>query len=102
MISIVIPAFNERSVIARTLKAMTDGANPGELDVIVVCNGCTDDTATIARGFGRPVRVIETKLGSKPHALNLGDQAAVTFPRIYADADVVISINTIRGLANRL
>lgn len=102
MISIVIPAFNERSVIARTLKAITDGVKPGELDVIVVCNGCTDDTADIARGFGQPVRVIETKLGSKPRALNLGDQAAVTFPRIYVDADVVVTIDAIRSLANRL
>jgi glycosyltransferase involved in cell wall biosynthesis len=102
MISIIIPAFNERSVIARTLMAMTDRANPGELDVIVVCNGCTDDTADVARKFGEPVRVLETKIGGKPHALNLGDKAAVSFPRIYADADVLISIETIRSLANRL
>ena len=36
MISIIIPAHNESSVIARTLKAITDGADPRELDVIVV------------------------------------------------------------------
>jgi glycosyltransferase involved in cell wall biosynthesis len=52
MISIIIPAHNESSVIARTLKAMTDGAKPGELDVIVVCNGCSDDTAVVAGRFG--------------------------------------------------
>jgi len=81
---------------------MTHGANPGELDVIVVCNGCTDRTATIARSFGQPVRVIETELPSKPRALNLGDQAAKTFPRLYTDADVTITIDTIRRLAKRL
>jgi glycosyltransferase involved in cell wall biosynthesis len=102
MISIIVPAFNECSVIARTLTSMTNGANPGELDVIVVCNGCTDNTATIARSFGQPVRVIETELPSKPHALNLGDQAANTFPRFYTDADVTITIDTIRKLAKRL
>jgi glycosyltransferase involved in cell wall biosynthesis len=102
MISIVVPAFNECSVIARTLKTMTDGADPGELDVVVVCNGCTDNTPAIARSFGRPVRVIETELPSKPHALNLGDQAAESFPRLYADADVMISLDTIRKLAKRL
>jgi len=102
MISIIIPAHNEASVIARTLKAMTDGAEPGELDVIVVCNGCTDNTADIARRFGPPVRVIETDIPSKTHALNLGDEAARAFPRIYADADVVIAIDTIRALASRL
>jgi glycosyltransferase involved in cell wall biosynthesis len=102
MISVIIPAHNEGSVIARTLKAMTEGAGPRELDVIVVCNGCTDDTAAVARRFGPPVRVIETKTASKPHALNLGDQAACGFPRIYSDADVVLTVDAIRTLARRL
>jgi glycosyltransferase involved in cell wall biosynthesis len=102
MISVIIPAHNESSVIARTLKAMTDGAAPGELDVIVVCNGCTDDTAAVARSFVPQVRVIETAIAGKTHALNLGDEAAQSFPRIYADADVVISAETIRVLARRL
>src|SRR6185437_12473950 len=102
MISVVVPARNESSVIARTLQAMITGALTGEIEVVVVCNACTDDTARIARAFGAPVRVIETELGSKTHALNLGDQAASGFPRIYVDADVVVTIETIRALASRL
>jgi glycosyltransferase involved in cell wall biosynthesis len=81
---------------------MTTGALPGEIEVVVVCNACTDDTAGVARAFGPPVRVIETEVGSKTNALNLGDQAASSFPRIYADADVVVTIGTIRALASRL
>jgi glycosyltransferase involved in cell wall biosynthesis len=102
MISIIIPAHNESSVIARTLRAITAGAAPGELDVIVVCNGCSDDTAEVARRFGSPVRVLETSIPGKTHALNLGDEAAQGFPRIYADADVVISTEAVRSLARRL
>jgi len=102
MISIVIPAHNESSVIARTLSAMTEGAEPREFDIVVVCNGCTDDTANVARRFAPLARVIETEVAGKPHALNLGDQAAIGFPRIYADADVVITPDTIRTLARRL
>jgi glycosyltransferase involved in cell wall biosynthesis len=102
MISVIIPAHNESSVIARTLKAITDGAQPGELDIVVVCNGCTDDTASVARGFGPSVRVIETDIASKTHALNLGDEGARSFPRIYADADIVITVETVRALARRL
>jgi glycosyltransferase involved in cell wall biosynthesis len=102
MISVIIPAHNESSVIARTLKAMTDGAEPGELDVVVVCNGCTDDTAAVARRFRPPVRVIETDIASKTHALNLGDEAAQAFPRVYADADVLITVEVIRQLTRRL
>src|SRR5579863_9072886 len=102
MISIIIPAHNEASVIARTLQAITAGAEAGELEVIVVCNGCNDGTADTARRFGPLVRVIETNIASKTHALNLGDESAQGFPRIYADADVVIGIDAIRALAYRL
>jgi len=102
MISIVIPARNEAPVIARNLRALTTGAAVDEIDVVVVCNACTDDTAGVARSFGPPVRVIETEVGGKAHALNLGDQAAVAFPRVYVDADVTISLNSIRALAARL
>ncbi len=102
MISIIIPAHNERSVIARTLEAITHRSQPGELEVLVVCNGCTDDTATVARHFGPPVRVLETDVANKSQALNLGDESARSFPRVYIDADVVITIEAIRYLVNRL
>ena len=102
MISIVIPARNESLVIGRALKAIVAGSTPEEIEVIVVCNGCTDETAAVAREFGAPVRVIETDVGGKANALNLGDQAASAFPRIYADADVVLSLDTVRALAARL
>ena len=102
MISIIIPAHNESAVIARTLRAITDGAEPGELEVLVVCNGCTDQTASIARRFGSPVRVIETEVPSKTHALNLGDEETRGYPRIYLDADVLLEITAVRRLAARL
>jgi glycosyltransferase involved in cell wall biosynthesis len=102
MISVIIPAHNEGSVIARSLKAITIGAAPGGIEVIVVCNGCTDDTASVARSFGPIVNVIVTDVASKTRALNLGDQAANGSTRIYVDADVVIGLNTIRRLASRL
>ena len=102
MISIVVPAHNESSVIARTLRNMTDGAAPGELEIIVVCNGCTDNTAALARNFAPAVQVIETDMASKARALNLGDRAASSFPRIYVDADIILTVPAIRALANRL
>jgi glycosyltransferase involved in cell wall biosynthesis len=102
MISIVVPAHNENSGIARILRAITTGFPQEELDVVVVCNGCTDGTANTARRFGSAVRVIETDVASKVHALNLGDQAARSFPRVYIDADVVITADAIRALSSRL
>ena len=60
---------------------MTENAEPGEMEIIVVCNGCKDDTADVARAFGDPVKVVETEIPSKIKALNLGDEAATCFPR---------------------
>jgi glycosyltransferase involved in cell wall biosynthesis len=96
LISVIIPAHNEQQVIERCLHAILDGSMPGELEVIVACNGCTDDTAALARSFGPDVRVIETEVPSKSHALNLGDRSASGFPRFYVDADVVVPLESIR------
>jgi glycosyltransferase involved in cell wall biosynthesis len=102
MISVIIPAHDEGTVIKRTLTAILSSAEPEELDIVVVCNGCTDETASVARSFGLPVRVIETAVANKANALNLGDQAARGFPRIYLDADVVLTTDAIRELADSL
>ena len=68
----------------------------------MVCNGCTDNTSTMARRFSPAVEVIESSVASKTNALNIGDQTSHGFPRIYVDADITISINTVRALACRL
>jgi glycosyltransferase involved in cell wall biosynthesis len=97
-----VPAYNEAAVIARCLHQLTHGAGVGELEIIVVCNGCVDNTAELARAFGPPVRVIETDQPSKTNALNLGDAEAVSFPRFYLDADVEIDIESVRAVAAAL
>jgi glycosyltransferase involved in cell wall biosynthesis len=102
MISIVVPAHNESSVIARTLCTWLGSCGSNEMDIVVVCNGCSDDTANIARRFEPTIRVIETEVASKTYALNLGDQASRFFPRIYVDADIVITPAAIRALVDRL
>jgi glycosyltransferase involved in cell wall biosynthesis len=102
LISIIVPACNEAAVLERCLSALTAGSEPDELEVIVVCNGCSDDSAAIARRFSGPIRVIETPVGSKINALNLGDQEARGFPRFYVDADVVLNVRSIRAITQEL
>lgn len=100
MTSIVIAAHNEAAVIGRCLDALLAEAAPGELDVTVVANGCTDDTAAAA---ARPdVRVLDLPQPGKANALNAGDAAAVGFPRIYLDADIVLSTAAVRALTEVL
>jgi hypothetical protein len=102
MFSVVIPAYNESAVIGRCLAAMLKDATPGELEIIVVANGCKDDTAEKARAFGPPVKVVETPVGSKIGALNLGDEHASHFPRMYVDADIEVTTQTLREVAGIL
>jgi hypothetical protein len=46
--------------------------------------------------------VIETPKGSKTYALNLGDAAATAFPRIYLDADILLSHRTVTSIVEAL
>ncbi|MDP9980741.1 exopolysaccharide biosynthesis WecB/TagA/CpsF family protein [Pseudarthrobacter oxydans] len=99
--SVIIPAHNEASVIARTLAPLARLAATGQLEVIVACNGCSDDTARIAGQF-EGVTVLELEQPSKTAALNAGDAVASHWPRLYLDADVQISPGTVRAVLNAL
>ena len=101
MTSIVVPAHNEAAVISRLLRGLLDGPAADELEVVVVCNGCSDDTAAIASQHAR-VRVVESPVPSKHAALRLGDDESVSFPRLYVDADVEISLESVRTLVDAL
>jgi glycosyltransferase involved in cell wall biosynthesis len=101
VISIVIPAHDEERVIGRCLSGLASGAEPGELEVVVVANGCTDGTAAAARTFPG-VRVVETPVAGKAAALNLGDEHATSFPRLYVDADVELGIDAVRAIRDTL
>jgi glycosyltransferase involved in cell wall biosynthesis len=100
--AVIVPACNEEHVIGRTLSAMLDGADPGELEIVVVANGCDDRTAAAARAFEPAVRVVETPIASKALALDLGDRTAIAHPRLFVDADVTVDVSAIRAVADAL
>lgn len=99
--SIIVPAHNEGPVIGRLLAALVvPGVGP--FDIVVVCNGCTDDTANVARSAGPDITVIELAEPSKHAALVAGNDAASVFPRLFIDADVEIDASGAARLAERL
>jgi glycosyltransferase involved in cell wall biosynthesis len=99
--SVVIPAHNEEHVIRRCLGVLTNGTGQPSaafpLQIVVVCNGCTDQTAAIARQFPH-VTVVEIPESSKVAALNTGDEVVTAWPRIYLDADSELSNASARSL----
>jgi glycosyltransferase involved in cell wall biosynthesis len=99
MISVIIPASNEENYIGPCLTALfASDPVPGGAEAIVVANGCRDRTAEAARALG-PVAdaagwrlvVLDLAQGSKPLALDAGDDAALGAGRVYLDADVIVS-----------
>lgn len=96
-LSIVVPAHNEGPVIESCLRSiLEDPTLPSGAEIIVICNGCTDDTAARASSFG--VKVLELPEASKARALVLADEEATSFPRLYLDADVNLATGSIGPL----
>ncbi|HET7486303.1 MAG TPA: glycosyltransferase family 2 protein [Acidimicrobiales bacterium] len=99
-ISTVIPAHDEERVIGRLLRGLAQGRQPGD-EVIVVCNGCRDRTAAVARSYPG-VQVVDLAAAGKPGALNAGDAAATAFPRFFVDADIDVTSESLHAVADAL
>ncbi len=111
VLSVLIPANNEERYIGACLKALlSSDPVPGyTVDVIVIANGCNDDTVGVARRFremaegrGWRLRVLDLFEGSKIAALNAGDEKAIGRLRVYLDADVIVSPPLLAELAAAL
>ena len=109
LISILIPAHNEAAYIADCLIALfASQPLPPEtsVEVLVLANGCTDDTARIAAATVAPqgwdMHVLDLPEGGKLNALNTGDAAAKGDVLIYLDADVLVEPELIGQIAKAL
>lgn len=108
-LSVIVPASNEAGYIEACLRLVVASDGPSGAQVIVVANGCTDDTVSRAQGFaaafaakGWRLEVLELPGLGKPGALQAGDTAAVHGSRVYLDADVRVSPALLGQLAQAL
>ncbi|KKB80646.1 hypothetical protein VW29_16690 [Devosia limi DSM 17137] len=111
VLSVIVPASNEAGLIGRCLDALLASCFdvPTRWQLLVVANGCRDDTAMVARGYGDAARarnvdfqVIEVALGNKLNAINVGEGAAQGGVLAYIDADVVVSPHLLPQLTEAL
>ncbi len=101
--TVIIPAHDEAAVIARCLAFLyKDAPVDADFEVIVVANGCSDQTAQIAREFAPQAKVMEIAEASKTAAMNAGREAASYYPQVFLDADVMCSFGTLRSLTDAL
>ncbi|MEV4537439.1 glycosyltransferase [Asanoa sp. NPDC049518] len=98
-VTVIVPAYNEREGIESAVRSLAGGDHPGGIDVIVVDDGSTDDTADIAESLELPnVRVIRKPNGGKSSALNTGVAAATTDIVVMVDGDTVFESDSVRQL----
>jgi glycosyltransferase involved in cell wall biosynthesis len=97
VISVIIPAYNEESLIAATLRAVRDSAAAaGEpYEIIVADDGSTDRTAEIARAGG--AQVVSVHVRQIAAARNAGARVAKGDLLVFVDADTLVSPAVLQG-----
>lgn len=111
MLTVIVPASNEAGLIGRCLDALLASTfeQPAQWQLIVVANGCQDDTAAIARSYtgaarwaNVDVQVLDIERGNKLNAINVGEAHAKGDILVYVDADVVVEPQLLDQLARAL
>ena len=100
LVSVLIPAFNEESVIVKTVGGVLRTDYP-HLEVLVIDDGSSDHTAEYVRAeFGRDprVRLLLQSNHGKPAALNHGLAEAIGEISVTIDADTVVDREAIPRL----
>ncbi len=104
MATIIVPAHNESAVISDCLESIVD--QDGVDNVIVACNGCSDDTAEIVQLRFPSVHCLDIPTASKTNALNEAEAKArelgMGFPSFYIDADTRLGPNAIKTIEEAL
>ncbi|MGP6089430.1 glycosyltransferase family 2 protein [Antarctobacter jejuensis] len=110
-VSVILPASNEAALIGDCLKALlaSDAPMGWAVEIVVVANGCRDETADLAQGYAGQVKargwtliVLDLAEGGKPGALNAGDMAATGALRVYLDADVTVTPGLLEQIVSML
>lgn len=101
-VSILVPAHNEQVGIERAVRSLAGSRYCGELEVIVVDDGSTDETAAIVQRLGLPrVRLLQQANAGKAAALNRALAASRHEIVVTVDADTVFEPGTLAQLVQR-
>jgi glycosyltransferase involved in cell wall biosynthesis len=97
-ISVIIPAHNEEAYLGRTLDAVNQQAH-ASFEVIVVANGCQDQTAAVA--LDRCDRLVVLSDKSLGVARNLGAKLARGEMLMFLDADTLLEPGALEAIAGK-
>jgi cellulose synthase/poly-beta-1,6-N-acetylglucosamine synthase-like glycosyltransferase len=98
LVSIIVPAYNEEKVIARTIEALLEADYPRK-EIIVVDDGSTDRTFEIASRYSKlGVKVCHKENGGKSSALNFGLRFARGEIIVTVDADSIVGRDALKEI----
>jgi len=111
--SIIIPAYNEEALVLKTLAGLFDDNNLMNVELLIVCNGCNDQTHLKVVSFIKKnslllkqknidFLVLETSKASKTNALNMGINNSLSSIKILMDADIQICGKDLNILVDEL
>lgn len=100
-ISLVIPAYNRGSLIAETIDSALNQTEPF-LEIIVVDDGSTDDTARVLDRYGDRIRRIHVANGGVQRARNLGVATVSGEYAALCDSDDLLDPDYVRTMRSWL
>ena len=101
-VTLIVAAHDEEEVIERWVsRALALDYPRDRLEIVVACDGCTDDTASRARQAGAH-RVLELERGGKVAALNAAVAEAGGEVLAFSDANALWEPDALRLLVARL
>jgi glycosyltransferase involved in cell wall biosynthesis len=96
-VSIITPCFNGGKYLRQTIESVLAQSQPS-LEMIVIDDGSTDDSAAIAESFGPPVRVIRQPNQGESIARNRGIGEARGTHLLFLDADDLLHADALSTL----
>jgi glycosyltransferase involved in cell wall biosynthesis len=89
LLSVIIPAYNAAETLGVTIQSALGIKNPA-VEVIVVDDGSTDETAVICTRFGDLIRYLRVENGGVSRARNIGAEIASGEWLLFLDADDIL------------
>jgi glycosyltransferase involved in cell wall biosynthesis len=89
-VSVVIPCYNYGHLLAEAIDSALGQSHP-PIEVIIVDDGSTDDTAAVVASYGASVRYVAQSNSGPACARNTGARAALGAYVVFLDADDVLS-----------
>lgn len=97
-ISVIVPAYNEESTIAATVRTLAAADHP-EIEIVVVDDESTDGTRQAVEDLDLPcVRLVQVPSGGKATALTTGVAMSTHDLIVMVDADTIVEKGSLREL----